>query len=300
MAVLELRALTKTYGAFTAVDQISLTVANGEMVSLLGESGCGKTTTLRMIAGFTRPDSGEVRIDGALVNGIPPYKRNVGIFFQNYALFPHLSTWDNVSFGLKLNKSLSKAQVAEKTAAMLELVKLGGLEKRFPRELSGGQQQRVALARALVTEPNILLLDEPLSNLDAKLRIEMQGEIKRIQRRLGITTIVVTHDQEEAVSLADRLVVMNKGRILQSAAPKAVYDAPSDSFVADFMGYANFIPGIVGKTLDGRTEVVPERASPLSADSPLYVRADSCPYAEGARVTLAIRENRFLVFGGEP
>lgn len=293
MAVLELRNLTKIYGDFAAVDHIDLKVQNGEMVALLGESGCGKTTTLRMVAGFTAPNDGQVIVDGKEMNGIPSYKRNVGIFFQNYALFPHLSTYDNVAFGLKLKK-LPKAEIQKRVGDILALVKLDGMEKRFPRELSGGQQQRVALARALVTEPSVLLLDEPLSNLDAKLRVEMQVEIKRIQRELGITTIIVTHDQEEAVSLADRVVVMRRGKILQIGSPREVFDRPGDSFVADFMGFSNFIDGEVRGDESGMVHIACQGAV-------LSVPVDACSFAQGTPVTAAIRpENIHLSQPGAP
>ena len=245
MATLELNNLTKRFGAFTAVDGMDLKVAQGEMIALLGGSGCGKTTTLRMIAGFTEPSGGTILVDGEDVGRIPPYKRNIGIFFQNYALFPHMTVFENVAFGLKLQKC-SKEETARRVEEILGLVKLTGLDGRYPRELSGGQQQRVALARALVTRPSILLLDEPLSNLDAKLRVEMQVEIKRIQRELGITTIIVTHDHEEAVSLADRVIVMNQGRIQQIGTPQEIFDHPASPFVADFMGFSTFLHGKAG------------------------------------------------------
>lgn len=254
MASLKLVNLTKKFGSFTAVDNINLEVKNGEMVALLGGSGCGKTTTLRMIAGFTDQYEGSILVDDKEMNNIPAYKRNMGVFFQNYALFPHMNTFDNIAFGLKMQK-LNKSIIKEKVKKILELVKMTGMEKRFPRELSGGQQQRVALARALVTEPSVLLLDEPLSNLDAKLRVEMQLEIKRIQRELGITTIIVTHDQEEAVSLADRVVVMNSGKILQVGKPREVFDRPSSLFVADFMGFSNFISGKVKNSEDSKVSI---------------------------------------------
>jgi putative spermidine/putrescine transport system ATP-binding protein len=282
MATLKLNSLTKKFGDFTAVDNMNLEVADGEMIALLGGSGCGKTTTLRMIAGFTDPYAGDILIDGKRVNEIPPYKRNVGIFFQNYALFPHLSTFDNVAFGLKLQK-LSKNEIKEKVEHILELVRLSGMEKRFPKELSGGQQQRVALARALVMEPAVLLLDEPLSNLDAKLRVEMQVEIKRIQKELGITTIIVTHDQEEAVSLADRVIVMDAGKILQVGSPKEVFDHPATAFVADFMGFANFISGTAKGIENGRMAV-------SCGKETLYVSGAACGgIAPGSAVTLSIR-----------
>ena len=245
MATLELKSLVKRFGDFTAVDGMDLQVAQGEMIALLGGSGCGKTTTLRMIAGFTEPTGGTILVDGEDVGRIPPYKRNIGIFFQNYALFPHMTVFENVAFGLKLQKC-SKEETARRVEEILGLVKLTGLDGRYPRELSGGQQQRVALARALVTRPSILLLDEPLSNLDAKLRVEMQVEIKRIQRELGITTIIVTHDHEEAVSLADRVIVMNQGRIQQIGTPQEIFDHPASPFVADFMGFSTFLHGKAG------------------------------------------------------
>ena len=243
MATLELQGLTKRFGEFTAVDSMNLKAAEGEMIALLGGSGCGKTTTLRMIAGFTEPTAGQILVDGKNVSTIPPYRRNIGIFFQNYALFPHMTVFENVAFGLKLQK-LPKNEIRERVEHMLALVKLTGMDKRYPRQLSGGQQQRVALARALVTRPSILLLDEPLSNLDAKLRVEMQVEIKRIQKELGITTIIVTHDHEEAVSLADRVIVMNAGHILQIGKPQEVFDRPASPFIADFMGFSTFLHGI--------------------------------------------------------
>ena len=247
MATLELQGLTKRFGEFTAVDSMNLKAAEGEMIALLGGSGCGKTTTLRMIAGFTEPTAGQILVDGENVSTIPPYRRNIGIFFQNYALFPHMTVFENVAFGLKLQK-LPKNEIRERVEHMLALVKLTGMDKRYPRQLSGGQQQRVALARALVTRPSILLLDEPLSNLDAKLRVEMQVEIKRIQKELGITTIIVTHDHEEAVSLADRVIVMNAGHILQIGKPQEVFDRPASPFIADFMGFSTFLHGTAAGT----------------------------------------------------
>ena len=254
MGYLKLNNLTKKYGDFTAVSNINIDLEKGEMVALLGGSGCGKTTILRMIAGFIEPNEGTVEIDGNVMNKIPAYKRNVGIFFQNYALFPHMTVFDNVAFSLKLKK-LPKDEIKKKVEDILELVKLVGLGERYPRELSGGQQQRVALARALVMEPNVLLLDEPLSNLDAQLRIEMQVEIKRIQRHLGLTTIIVTHDQEEAVSLADRIIIMNAGHIYQMGTPKYVFNHPASPFVADFMGFSNFVEGTVDSVDSERISV---------------------------------------------
>jgi ABC-type Fe3+/spermidine/putrescine transport system ATPase subunit len=289
VAVLELEKLTKKYNGAAAVDGLDLSVKDGEMTALLGESGCGKTTTLRMVAGFIRPDSGAVLIDGKNVSGIPAYKRNVGVFFQNYALFPHLSVYDNVAFGLKLQK-LSRGEIKSKAAQMLELVKLTGLEERFPRELSGGQQQRVALAMALVTRPKLLLLDEPLSNLDAKLREEMQTELRRIQRELGITAIIVTPDQEEAISMADRVAVMRRGRIVQIGTPEEIYENPAGAFVADFMGFSNFFDGIVG---DKEGDYIQVRCGTWV----LKVLPGRCPFAPGTAVKLAIRPENIAIGG---
>lgn len=287
MASLQLRNVTKKFGDFIAVDNMNLEVKNGEMVALLGGSGCGKTTTLRMIAGFTDQYEGEILVDGKEMNPIPAYKRNMGVFFQNYALFPHMNTFDNVAFGLKMQKQAKKV-IKEKVQKILELVKMTGMEKRYPRELSGGQQQRVALARALVTEPTVLLLDEPLSNLDAKLRVEMQLEIKRIQRELGITTIIVTHDQEEAVSLADRVIVMNAGKILQAGKPKEVFDRPANRFVADFMGFSNFISGEV-KGSDGlKTNII------CSGKELMVAGVENASFHSGDSVTLSIRPENIL------
>ena len=289
MAYLEIRNLTKKFGDFTAVSGISLDVEPGEMIALLGGSGCGKTTILRMIAGFTPPYAGTIAIGGREMNGIPAHKRNVGIFFQNYALFPHMTVYDNVAFSLKLQK-LPKEQIAQKVGGMLELVRLDGMEKRFPRELSGGQQQRVALARALVMEPALLLLDEPLSNLDAKLRVAMPVEIKRIQRELGVTTIIVTHDHEEAVSLADRVVVMNAGHILQIGRPEAVFDYPENPFVADFMGFTNLFSASVTQAEDGWVIVRAPGGSQFRVRNHFHT-----PFTPGDAVQLAIRPDNVVL-----
>ncbi len=288
MASLELKNLTKKYGDFIAVDHINLRVHDGEMVALLGGSGCGKTTILNMIAGFTGEYQGTILVDGKEMNHIPAYKRNMGVFFQNYALFPHMNTFDNIAFGLKMQK-IGKPAMREKVQKILELVKLTGMEKRFPRELSGGQQQRVALARALVTEPTVLLLDEPLSNLDAKLRVEMQLEIKRIHHELGITTIIVTHDQEEAISLADRVVVMKAGKILQVGQPREVFDHPANLFVGDFMGFSNFIAGKVNAINEGRASVI------CSERELIVSGGDSSGFVLGESVTLSIRPENVSV-----
>jgi spermidine/putrescine transport system ATP-binding protein len=239
-----LEAITKRFDQVVAVNAVSLTVSRGEFVCLLGPSGCGKTTTLRMIAGFLDPDSGAILINGQDVTDRPPNKRDIGMVYQSYALFPHMTVFDNIAFGLRM-RGVARESIAERVRHALELVDLAGLEGRKPGQLSGGQQQRVAVARAIVIQPTVLLLDEPLSNLDAKLRKRMQLELKALQRRLGITTIHVTHDQEEALTLADRIVILNAGRVEQIGAPRQVYDRPRSSFVADFLGKANFLKGRV-------------------------------------------------------
>ncbi len=235
--------LVKRFGDFTAVDGINVKVDSGEFFSLLGPSGCGKTTTLRMIAGFERPTEGQVVLDGTDVATVPPHKRNVNTVFQNYALFPHLNVEKNVAFGLRYQDS-SKAESARMVGRSLELVRLSGYEKRRPNQLSGGQQQRVALARALILNPALLLLDEPLGALDAKLRKALQIELKAIQEEVGITFIYVTHDQEEALTMSDRLAVMSNGRIEQIGPPREVYEEPSTAYVADFLGVSNLMDAI--------------------------------------------------------
>jgi iron(III) transport system ATP-binding protein len=244
MKELRLADLTKRFGDVVAVDHVNLHVEGGELCTLLGPSGCGKTTTLRCIAGFYTPDEGEIYFGEKPMSGIPAFKRNTGMVFQNYALWPHMTVLDNVAYGLKIRK-MSQNELKRKVDEVLELTHLQGMAKRWPSQLSGGQQQRVALARALVIEPDVLLLDEPLSNLDAKLRVEMRLEIMKIQKRLKTTTVYVTHDQEEALSISDRLVVMNEGRIQQAGVPRKVYEDPANQFVADFIGIANFIKGTV-------------------------------------------------------
>ncbi|OYT51927.1 MAG: spermidine/putrescine ABC transporter ATP-binding protein [Desulfurococcales archaeon ex4484_217_2] len=244
MVNVRLEKVTKRFGEVIAADRITLTIKHGEFFTFLGPSGCGKTTTLRIIAGLEYPDEGKLYFDDKDVTDEPPYKRNTGMVFQNYALWPHMTVFDNIAYGLKIRK-LPKEEIRRKVLEVLDLVKLRGLENRYPTQLSGGQQQRVALARALVIEPAVLLLDEPLSNLDAKLRIEMREEIKRIQKKLGITTIYVTHDQEEAMVISDRIAVMNRGRIMQVDEPKELYRRPKNLFVASFLGRCTILKGIV-------------------------------------------------------
>jgi len=246
MVGIKLVNLTKVFGKVTAVDHINLEVEDGEFMTLLGPSGCGKTTTLRMIAGLEVPTEGEIYIGDRLVSSsikkvfIPPERRNIGMVFQNYAVWPHMTVFDNVAYPLKIKK-LPKDEIKRRVMDILRLVHLDGMENRYPHQLSGGQQQRVALARALVMEPDILLLDEPLSNLDAKLREEMRFEIRSIQQKLGITVVYVTHDQSEAMAMSDRIAVMNKGRIQQVGTPYEIYKYPANTFVAGFIGLANFI-----------------------------------------------------------
>ena len=242
--VVELKNIGISFDGEQILDDLNLEIRDGEFVTFLGPSGCGKTTTLRIIGGFTQPDTGEVIIDGKNMNGAPPYKRQVNTIFQRYALFPHLNVFENVAFGLRVNKVDSK-EIEKRVTAMLESVNLSGFEKRQVHSLSGGQQQRVAIARALVNNPKILLLDEPLGALDLKLRKDMQNELKNIQQQLGITFIFVTHDQEEALSMSDTVVVMNEGRIQQIGTPEDIYNEPQNAFVADFIGESNILDGIM-------------------------------------------------------
>jgi ABC-type Fe3+/spermidine/putrescine transport system ATPase subunit len=252
---LELRALSKQFGTVTALDAVSLSVSRGEFLTLLGASGSGKTTTLRLIAGFEAPTAGAILIDGVDAAHEPPYRRPVNTVFQQYALFPHMSVWDNVGYGLRMRRRPA-AEVRERVGRALEMVRLQDLGARAPRQLSGGQQQRVALARALVNEPQVLLLDEPLGALDLKLRRQMQGELTALNRQLGITFIYVTHDQEEALTMSDRIALMRGGRIEQIGSPRELYDRPGSRYVADFIGETNLIPTGDGAWLSVRPEVV--------------------------------------------
>jgi ABC-type Fe3+/spermidine/putrescine transport system ATPase subunit len=244
MARVRLEGVTKQFGSTVAVHEVTLDVPEGCFFTLLGPSGCGKTTTLRIVAGFHLPDRGEVYIGDRRVTHLPPHRRRTAMVFQEYALFPHMTVAENVAYGLRMRR-LPEAQVRARVAAALELVGLRGVERAFPSQLSGGQQQRVALARALVVEPDVLLLDEPLSNLDAKLRVRVRGEIRQLQRHLGKTVLYVTHDQEEALAISDRIAVMDAGRVLQVGTPVQIYHRPAHRFVADFVGLANFVEGEV-------------------------------------------------------
>ncbi|HYG57656.1 MAG TPA: ABC transporter ATP-binding protein [Symbiobacteriaceae bacterium] len=268
MATLVLRNLAKHYGPTRVVEELNLEIRNREFVTLLGPSGCGKTTTLRMIAGFTEPTAGSILVEGSPVVDVasgafvPPEKRGMGMVFQSYAVWPHMNVFDNVAYPLKLAK-VAKKDIQERVSRILDAVKLGELAGRFPSQLSGGQQQRVALARALVMEPRLLLLDEPLSNLDAKLRETMRFEIKELQRRMQVTIIYVTHDQSEAIAMSDRVVVMHKGRIAQLGSPREIYEQPADSFVADFIGLTNLLPCTVLSQRDAEAVVrLPFAGSP--------------------------------------
>ncbi|MBQ6365851.1 MAG: ABC transporter ATP-binding protein [Oscillospiraceae bacterium] len=251
-----LRNVTKIFpsldgkGEFKAVDDISLDIQDGELVTLLGPSGCGKTTTLRMISGFEYPTSGDIFFGEKNVANIPPNKRNISMVFQSYALFPHMSVAENIAYGLQV-KRLSREEVHQRTYKVIEMMQLNGMENRFPNQLSGGQQQRVALARAIVIEPQVLLFDEPLSNLDAKLRITMRDELRDLQQRLKITSLYVTHDQSEAMAVADKIVIMRAGIIEQCGTPQEIYEYPKNQFVANFIGHANFIDGKIVSWNDG-------------------------------------------------
>jgi putative spermidine/putrescine transport system ATP-binding protein len=280
---ISLDRLTKRFGASVAVDGLSLEIGAGELVSLVGGSGCGKTTTLRVIAGFERPDAGEVRFDGRVVNDVSPRRRSVGIVFQSYALFPTMTAAENIAFGLRVAR-WPAPRVRARVAEMVALTHLHGLEERYANELSGGQQQRVALARALARSPAILLLDEPLSALDAKIRLRLRGEIRKIQQDLGITTVYVTHDQEEALSIADRMAVMRNGRIEQVGRPEEIYARPRTDFVADFIGVSNFLACRVVSARDGVVDWQGERLR-------IALRGGH----DGERVLLSLRPEKLAV-----
>jgi spermidine/putrescine transport system ATP-binding protein len=285
-ASVELRGVTKRFDQFVAVDDLSLEFGRGEFFTLLGPSGCGKTTTLRMIAGFERPSEGEIRIEGEDVAQLPPHKRPTNTVFQSYALFPHLSVEANVAFGLK-RKRVAKDEIAERVKAELERVGLASEANRRPSQLSGGMQQRVALARALVNLPKVLLLDEPLGALDLKLRKELQVELKRIQREVGITFVYVTHDQEEALTMSDRIAVMNRGRVEQVATPEEVYDRPATTFVAGFIGVSNLMPA----TVTGSQEVKLDQGTTISTPT--------SGFSSGERCHAVVRPEKLRVETGE-
>ena len=285
-----IRQVVKRYGDFTAVNGISLTIRKGEFFTLLGPSGCGKTTLLRMIAGFNSIEAGDICFGERRINDVPAHKRDIGMVFQNYAIFPHLSVEDIVAYGLKAKK-VAPAEIRTRVQNALELVQIGSLAKRKPNELSGGQQQRVALARAFVIEPSVLLMDEPLSNLDAKLRVQMRTVIKKLQRRLGITTIYVTHDQEEALAISDRIAVMKDGVIMQCGTPTEIYARPQNPFVAGFIGISNFIDC----TVDGESD--PQNAR-VSVQDEIELRLPiGKPYQGPALISARPEQLRFAEAG---
>ncbi|WP_428246121.1 ABC transporter ATP-binding protein [Ferrovibrio sp.] len=290
--VLSLRGATKAFGGATVLKSIDLDIQQGEFVSLLGPSGCGKTTTLNIIAGFTAPDSGDVIINGQRVNDVPPHQRDLGMVFQGHALFPHMTCFDNVAFGLRMRK-LAPEMIRERVLQALDLVRLADFSQRYPRELSGGQQQRVGLARALAINPRVLLLDEPLSNLDAKLRRAMQSELRSIHTQLRTTMVYVTHDQEEALTLSDRIALMRDGRIEQIDTPEGIYCRPQTRFVADFIGSSSFLRGVVA-------EVTGQGARVRVGDAGNVLVAHDAPLAVGREVLLGVRADRIRPAAASP
>jgi len=291
-SVIEFRDVVKRFGATAAVDRVSFSVGAGEIVSLLGPSGCGKTTTLRLISGFEDPDAGSIEIAGASVVGKHPYERNVGLLFQHYALFPHMSVAENVAYGLK-HRRWPKADIGDRVQEMLRLVQLQGFEDRKPGRMSGGQQQRVALARTLATRPELVLLDEPLSALDAKLREELRLELKHILTTVGSTTIVVTHDQDEAMSLADRIIIMNRGRIEQQGTPDEIYMRPQTAFVASFIGRTNWFHGHIEQS-SGRGFAT------LVTDAGGRLTIPAAPQGATGKCSICIRPERMSVAAADP
>ena len=285
--------VTKIFGDFTAVDDLSLNVFNREFFALLGASGCGKTTLMRMLAGFEEPTSGRITLDGQDMRGIPPYKRPVNMMFQSYALFPHMTVENNIAFGLKQD-GMAKSEIDARVAEMLKLVKLEQYGKRKPHQLSGGQRQRVALARSVAKRPKVLLLDEPLGALDKKLREETQFELMDLQVKLGMTFMVVTHDQEEAMTMSDRIAVMDKGRIKQVATPAEVYEAPRSKFVADFIGNVNIIEGEVVKAANGEAEIATEKFG-------FHIQTETRePLNPGQKVWYAVRPEKTRISRTKP
>lgn len=285
-ATITIEHAVKRYGKDTIINDLSLEVRPGEFFTLLGPSGCGKTTLLRMIIGFNSVEGGTFKIDDHVINDIPTNKRNIGMVFQNYAVFPHMSVFDNVAFGLK-NRKVPKEEIQRRVDEILKVVKIDHLKDRMPAKLSGGQQQRVALARAIVIEPAILLMDEPLSNLDAKLRVEMRNVIKRIQQQIGITTVYVTHDQEEALAVSDRIAVMNGGIIQQIDTPARVYQRPANQFVANFIGLSNFLPASVSRKGEELSILFPEGGYRVGMTN---LRPD---LEDGTQVLVAVRPEEF-------
>jgi ABC-type Fe3+/spermidine/putrescine transport system ATPase subunit len=299
MAFIEIQNLFKRFKDVVAINRIQLEIEKGEMLTLLGPSGCGKTTTLRCIAGLEKPEEGDIIIDGQpmLSQGfVPPAKRGIGMVFQNYAVWPHMKVFSNIVYGLKLQK-IPKPKIREQAQQVLELVGLAGLESRYPAQLSGGQQQRVALARALVTNPKVLLLDEPLSNLDAKLREELRFEIKSLVQRMGITAVYVTHDQAEAMVISDRIAVMDAGNVVQIGNPQDIYKRPANRFVADFIGTMNFMPGEVVEVLDDQNTVAVKTEF---SEKMICTTSDGAVGTPGTKVYASIRPEDVEVFTERP
>jgi putative spermidine/putrescine transport system ATP-binding protein len=296
MSDIRLEGVTKRYGPVAAADDVDLAVAQGEFVTILGPSGSGKTTLLKVIAGFETADRGRILVDGSDVTDLDPAQRNIGMVFQNYALFPHMSVARNVGYPLAMRR-MAKAEIAKRVAEALETVELAGMAERLPKQLSGGQQQRVALARATVFQPRLLLLDEPFGALDRKLREQMQLEVRRLQRRLGLTTLFITHDQEEALIMSDRIAVMDKGQLQQVGLPHEVYEAPANPFIADFIGESNILAGVVEAGREDVVQVRLERGPMIEVAG----RRDLSARA-GQRVRVMIRPERFvdLAAGGAP
>ncbi len=285
--IVRFKGVLKRFGKVVAVEKMDLDISEGSLVTLLGPSGCGKTTLLRMIAGLEAPSEGDILVKGQRINDVPIHKRNLGMIFQNYALFPHKTIFENVAFGLKYH-NVPRNEIEKKVARSLEMVRLPGVEKRYPSQLSGGQQQRIALARAIVIEPDVLLMDEPLSALDENLREEMRREIDNLQKMLGVTTIFVTHDQREALSMSDKIVVMKNGRKLQEGPPQAVYNLPDNHFVADFLGHSNFLTGKVTGRRKSLTVVT------LKTGGELLTDADS-DWQPGTTVEIVIRAQQMSI-----
>jgi len=284
MAILKVNNLSKSFGNVKAVQEISFEATEGRVLSLLGPSGCGKTTTLRCIAGFENPDQGEIYLDDRKITPFPPEKRGIGMVFQNYALWPHMTVYGNLAFGLQIRK-VPKPEINKRIKKILSMVQLEGYENRYPRQMSGGQQQRIAMARALVFEPDIMLLDEPLSNLDAKLREEMRFEFTELQKKLGITAVYVTHDQAEALVLSDKIVILDQGKIVQSGTPKEIFSNPKNKFVAGFIAVTSFMDGKVDSLAEEQKKVV------VKTDDGLTIQGNNSNLSLGQRVSVAIRMN---------
>jgi len=284
MAILKVKNLNKDFGKVKAVQDVTFEATEGKVLSLLGPSGCGKTTTLRCIAGFENPDRGEIYLDDRKITYVPPEKRGIGMIFQNYALWPHMTVYGNLAFGLQIRK-VPKDEITKKIKRVLGMVQLEGYENRYPRQMSGGQQQRIAMARALVFEPEIMLLDEPLSNLDAQLREEMRFEFTELQRKLGITAIYVTHDQAEALVISDKIVILDRGKIVQSGSPREIYSNPKNKFVAGFIAVTSFINGSVDSLIEDRKKVI------VKTDDGLVIHGFNNGFDIGQKVSVAMRMN---------